>query len=91
MWHVHGMCELEVSLFHFEKLFLVLWKATSIILFQQSITMLIGFVCDQDHDSVYPYGRSPIAVGYKCSVCVWPGPWLSVSLWEVSNCCRLKM
>ncbi len=28
------------------------------------------FVCDQDHASVFPYGRCSLTVGYKCSVCV---------------------
>ena len=39
----------------------------------------VVFVCGWDHDSVTPYRRCPLTGGYKCSVCVWLGPYDSVS------------
>ena len=51
----------------------------------------VVFVCGWDHDSLSPYGRCLLTATYKCSVCVWLGPWLIVPLWEVSPYCRLQM
>lgn len=56
---------------------------TSVLGCDQSLQMGVPLleltnVCDKDFDPVFPYRRCCLPWGYKCSVCVWPGPWLIV-------------